>query len=265
MAGTQNGGIDQKGSGGTFTLNQSGNGNNIKTVSQFGKYYSGSNGVNYRTNELTVNQSSNNNVITAVIQDGGTVTNNGNRNQMTLKQRGASGNIIGDAEQDGSKNVMTVDQNGAGNEIANAFQGNFNNVINSDNSTMAITQKGNNNYIDTASQAGAGHNMTLTFNGNNNGQGGAFTHTETTEVVSAVNGAETIPTSSASSGGLFGQGYAMQAGTGNSMNMQFTGNNNKFAIGQFGPGDTIDGNVNGSYNEVALYQDSASLGGNFIT
>ena len=184
---------------------------------------------------------------------------------MSLTQRGASGNTIGDAEQDGTGNKMTVDQNGSGNEIANSFQGNFNNIINSFDGTMDITQKGSNNYIDTASQAGTGQNMSLTFNGNNNGQGGAFTHTETTEVVDLVNGAETIPTSSTSTGGSFGQGYAMQAGAGNSMTMHFTGNGNMFALGQFGAiGDTITGNVNGSYNEVALYQDNLSGGGNLI-
>jgi hypothetical protein len=113
---------------------------------------------------------------------------------------------------------------------------------------MNIVQKGNDNYIHSASQAGSDHVLQLTFRGNHNGRD-AFAHTETSDVAAA--------------GGL-SQGDAIQAGSGNSLNVTFTGNHNSFAFGQFGPGDVITGQVNGSSNEVALLQDGASLGGNLI-
>ncbi|GGA68540.1 curlin [Nitratireductor aestuarii] len=218
--------VDQNGSNEGF-VNVYGNGNGV-TLGQDGDVNYAVVDVGGNNNGLDIDQSGDWNY--AWVQA------YGNANNLTLGQTGDLN--TGEVYLVGDSNTVSADQNSSGGENSLIA------AVTGDSNVLNVSQTNSSLYGDMNS-------IEVDIYGNSNNTGGAFA----------------LAASSAVAGGL-APGDLVQSGSGNSISLQVgsslapASDLNQFAFAQQGNGNTIDGSIMGSGNEVAIVQ---AGNGNYAT
>lgn len=242
--------LDQEGDFNSALIGMYGDGNDF-AIDQNGIFNDAVAQANGNANEVTLSQTGD--VNTGSIMIGSLTPGNSDDNVVTLSQDSlASFGNFAEINVDGNANTISLDQV-AWNEATVSVNGNLNAVT-----ALQLGSDG----LNSLTAAIDGSSNVLNVSQTNSAVLGAATNAITVGIYgNSNNAASTFSTgwsSAAVAGSLLAPGDLVQLGTGNSIALQVgsalspNSNDNQFAFAQLGDGNTIDGSIMGTGNEVAI-------------